>query len=859
MSRSSLLDLFESLARLGDGPAIASPTGYRTERWTYAQLAGAARSFARELERRGVDPGERVLLWGRNSPQWTAAFWGCILGGAVAVPMDTAATPEFSRRVARESGAKLAATDAALAENISNIPLLRLDTLLPRPAGRDELRSVSPPLSRDSLFEIVYTSGTTTDPRGVALTHGNILSVIEPLETEIEKYRRWERLVHPLGFVCLLPLSHVFGQLLAVFLPAILGATVVFPNTLGPAEIVRSIRAERASLLIAVPRLIQSLGDHLGREMESSGELTRFRAGYSAAAGEEFWRRLLRFRKIHSRFGWRFWAFISGGATLSAATEEFWTRLGFAVIQGYGLTETASLVTVNHPFRPSHGSIGKPLPGQEVKLAPDGEILVRAGAVSAGYWESGKLRPVAEEDGWYHTGDLGRTDENGRLYFTGRRKNIIVSSAGMNVHPEDLEAALRRQPEVRDAVVIALEEDGNAEPCAVLLLRRPAEGSGENVTAQTIIDRANSQLAEYQRIRKWSLWPAPDFPRTPTQKPMLPEIRRVVTSHIQREAGVEASGMGNIGTASTASIQPLESLIARLTHRPASALSDASHLELDLSLSSLDRVELLSELENRYQMELNESDFASARTLADVRRLLEAPPSARNEFHYPRWPQSLATVWLRAAAYRLLVWPAVEILARPRVLGREHLHGLQGPVLVICNHVTEKDAGLVFFALPAKIRRRLAIAMNGERLRDLRTPPAPGSLLLRTYRGIQYALLEALFNVFPLPQQAGARESFSFAGDLADRGNSILIFPEGRITGEGNLSPFRPGIGLLATRLRLPVVPVRIDGLYAVREANNLFAPAGDVTIRVGAPVRFSPDIDPQEVTRQLEMLLASL
>jgi long-chain acyl-CoA synthetase len=856
MNRSSLLGLFESLARLGDGPAIVSHAGYRKERRTYAQLAGAARSFVRELDVRGIAPGERVLLWGRNSPQWTAAFWGCILRGAVAVPMDAVATPEFARRVAHESGAKFAATDAALAKSLSGIPFLTLDTLLPVPAGRDKMPPASPPLSRDSLLEIVYTSGTTADPRGVALTHGNILSAIEPLEAEIEKYQRWERFVHPLGFVCLLPLSHVFGQLLAIFLPAILGATVVFPDSLGPAEIVRSIRTERASLLVAVPRLIQALGDHLEREMESSGELSRFRADYSAATGEKFWRRLLRFRKIHSRFGWKFWAFISGGAALAADTEEFWTRLGFAVIQGYGLTETASLVTVNHPFRLSRGSIGKPLPGQEVRLAPDGEILVRAGTVSAGYWESGKLRPLAEKDGWYQTGDLGRTGQDGILYFTGRQKNVIVTSAGMNVHPEDLEAALRQQPEVRDAVAIALEKDSNAEPCAVLLLRPSAEVSSGETTAHTIIDRVNSQLAEYQRIRKWFVWPAPDFPRTPTQKPALPEIRRVVTSHIQGEANTDPSAMG---TAGPASAQPLESLIARFTRRPASTLSDGSSLELDLRLNSLDRVELLSELENRYQVELNESDLASARTLADVRRLLDVPPSGRNEFHYPRWPQSLPIVWLRAAAYRLLVWPAVEILARPHVLGRENLRDVHGPVLIICNHITEKDAGFVFLALPAKIRRRLAIAMNGERLRDLRTPPKPASLLLRAYRGIQYVLLEALFNTFPMPQHSGARESFSFVGDLADRGNSILIFPEGHITQDGNLSPFRPGIGLVATRLCLSVVPVRIDGLYTLREANKLSAPAGAITIRVGAPVLFSPGIDPQEVAHQLEKLLASL
>src|SRR5262249_13297784 len=202
------------------------------------------------------------------------------------------------------------------------------------------------------------------------------------------------------------------------------------------------------------------------------------------------------FRDIHRQLGWKFWAFISGGASLDRDTELFWGRLGFAVIQGYGLTETTSLISLNHPFHLGKGSIGKVLSGREVKLADDGEILVRGEAVASGYWQDNGLRPVTGEAGWVRTGDSGGLHTSGNLYFKNRKTDVLVTPGGMNVYPEDLEAALRRQPEVRDCVLVGLDRGGNAEPCAVLLVRDP------NADIESIVRKANSTLAEYQHVRQ---------------------------------------------------------------------------------------------------------------------------------------------------------------------------------------------------------------------------------------------------------------------------------------------------------------------------------------------------------------------
>src|SRR5204862_2132205 len=312
-------------------------------------------------------------------------------------------------------------------------------------------------------LEIVFTSGATAEPKGVVITHVNVLANIEPLETEIQKYLKYERLVHPIRFLNLLPLSHVFGQFLGIFLAQLMGATVIFHDTLNPSEVIGAIRRQRVSVLVAVPRLLQSLKEKIERTLEEQGKLEDLRRRFETAKGKHFLTRWWIFRSVHRQLGWKFWAFISGGAALDSQTEEFWGRLGYAVIQGYGLTETTSIISVNHPFRLGKGSIGKVLAGREVKLSPENEILVRGGGVASGYWNGQQLQAVAGEEGWYRTGDLGELDPDGNLYFKGRKKDVIVTPAGMNVYPEDLEAALRRQPEVKDCVVLGLPRNGNAE------------------------------------------------------------------------------------------------------------------------------------------------------------------------------------------------------------------------------------------------------------------------------------------------------------------------------------------------------------------------------------------------------------
>ncbi len=403
-----------------------------------------------------------------------------------------------------------------------------------------------------------------------------------------------------------------------------------------------------------------------------------------------------------------------------------------------------------------------------------------------------------------------------------------------------------------------------------------------DLPVQRAVETANRSLAEFQRMRAWVTWPHADFPRTPTGKPRLAEI----------SAGVDRILHGSTAAPSSASPSGnLEQLLSRFA-RPTTT---SSSLEEQLNLSSLDRVELMSALEERYQVEFSETAFAEA-----VDRLLRAtaggvaalhrakqkevsapgkeqdgtgePVSSaqlvperatrRPEYVYPRWTQREPVRWLRLAVYYALVWPATQILGHPKIIGRENLRGVLGPVLVISNHITRRaDMGLILAALPARFRHRLATAMGGETLRRMRHPPREWFFAKRWTYVLGYWLVTALFNVFPLPQFSGFRESFRFAGESVDRGYSVLVFPEGETneSATGEMAKFQSGIGLLAENLQVPIVPVRLDGVWQMKRERRRLAQHGEITVRIGKPVTFASGMPPDEIALQLQSLVKNL
>jgi len=824
--------------------AFAHRRGLRVVRWSYQQIAKTAYQIARELEAREIGKGDRVLLCAADSPEWVATFFGCLLRGAIVVPLEVQSDLAFAAKVREQVGAKLAFCDPAtrrLADQ--NVPILLLEEINSL-VSRHASSAYSPKdIYQDDVVEIVFTSGTTAEPKGVLLTHRNLLANLIPIELRIKPYLKWERLVHPLGFLNLVPLSHVFGQLMGIFVPQLLGGKVSFQDSLNLSGIIETIRRERISVVVTVPRILEVLRDRIKREFETSEDLKQFGKAVQSAEGKHFLLRWWKFRDVHRIFGWKFWAFIAGGATLNAETEAFWQRLGFAVIQGYGMTETAGLISVNHPIKLGRGSIGRVMPGQQVKLGENGEILVRGDNVSPGYWRI-KAETTTENGGWFRTGDIGEMDQQANLHFKGRQRDVIVTSAGKNIYPEDIELVLNRQPEIKASVVIEIQSAHGPEPLAVMILR------DDHANPAAVIDRVNDSLAQHQQMKRWFVWSSGDFPRTATQK-----IRKQLVAEKVRAALVSEN--------SSTAINPSNSLVeivTRISKEQPWNLEPSATLGTDLKLDSLDRVELLSALEDRYQVEIDDAAFTEATTLAEVEKIVrEEQHQNADQYPYPRWQQRWPVSWMRIALLYLVVAPITCVMAWPKIHGRKNLRTLQGPTVFISNHVTMVDHALVLFALPWRFKTKIAIAQDGELLREWRHPPKELNPFVRLLYLLQYFSVVLFFNVFSMPKKSGFRRSFNFAGEMMDRGYSLMIFPEGERTKQVEMNPFRLGSGLLIKELDAQVVPMRIDGLWKLKQAKRHFARPGEVSVIVGESVHYSHGDEAEEIALDLARRVKAL
>ena len=515
MARRTLIDFFEDAASI---PAefLTYDDGYRTWSYRYAEVGAAARAFAARLDSEGIGRGHTVAIWAENRPEWIIAFWGCLLNGTILVPIDYRASAAFLSRVADIVDARVLLVGEAVDHGAieSARPIWSLVDLRSDRIERRTRVTPSPEITADDTAEIIFTSGATADPKGVVITHRNILANIVPIEREMAKYRKYMRPFLPIRFLNLLPLSHMFGQAMATFVPPMLPGLVLFTRSYAPEDIIRQIRSRRISVLVCVPKILEVLRDHVMRLHPETA---------SEPPHKMHWvRRWWYYRHVHRAFGLKFWAFVVGAAPLDPALETFWGRLGFVVVQGYGLTETAPIVTLNHPLRAAKGAVGKPIAGVELKIADDGEILVRGENVTRGYYNAPEETQSAFRDGWFHTGDVGEIDDKGQLHIRGRKKEMIVTPEGLNVFPEDVERAINAQPGVRDSAVIGAAQPGStAERVHAILVLEPS------ADVDTIVRGANVQLADHQKIRAAVAWPERELPRTEgTRKLKRRELRQ---------------------------------------------------------------------------------------------------------------------------------------------------------------------------------------------------------------------------------------------------------------------------------------------------------------------------------------------
>ena len=718
------------VSRYRDQPALLFKPGFRYRVWSYRELRDASAQVGSLLRERGVGKGDRVILWGPNVPHWVFAFFGCLRIGAILVPLDMRSTADFVRQVVSKTAPVLAFSSRATggAESL-DLPAIMFEDLerliyhLPAaPAAA---------LTGEDVAEIMFTSGTTGDAKGVLLTHGNLMANLHSVQQVIPGDASFRML-------SLLPLSHMFEQMGSLFTGLGCGASITFVTSRQPAVLVKTMQERRINMMLLVPQALDLFMKGIEREVASRGKQHAWELLMKLARRLPVALRRILFRQVHARFGGHLRIVVSGGAALDQTLGEKWHLLGVSVLQGYGATEASPVISCHSLSAARFDSVGRPVPGVEVRISDGGEIQVRGPNITQGYWQAPEQTAAAFDGDWYKTGDIGFIDDAGHLHIRGRVKEMIVLANGQNVFPEDIEAVLHRNSAVTDATVVGLKQGQDTRVHAVFLLEEPER-------AAEIVAEANRELAEHQQVRGFTVWPEADFPRTHTLK-----VKKTVLVDALGAGLPSATPAAGARTPAAASGDPKERLV-----RLVSEVSGIAQEQVlpehtvggDLDLDSLKRVEMLSIIEQELGVYIDESLVGSQTTFAELQALLDSHVQAKAALPpFYTWPLSVWFSLLRKLLHKTVVFPLFSIRYRVRASGLEHLPDSPGgPLLFAANHNAVRGDSMVLAKVtPPEWRRHLSFAAAAEITFDKRLT------------GIFAALIA---NAFPLSRENAIRAS----------------------------------------------------------------------------------------------------
>jgi long-chain acyl-CoA synthetase len=831
----TLVELVAQGARRFDTrPALIIRPSFRTRTWRYRDLATVVPRVARVLADAGLDEGGRAIIWAVNRPEWGIALLAVAYRGGVAIPLDVRHTVDFGRKIATQTQPTIviASRQTEASARQLGLPIVWLETLPDLARRADPLPPA--PVDRDTLAEIVFTSGTTGEPKGAMLTHGNLMASATSM-TKVLPFGETDRLLS------VLPLSHLYEQVLGFIGPLIKGASIVYPVSRQPAVLIRTFRDYRVSILLIVPQGLRLLDAAIERKVDQGGQRSRFELLHRLAARSPRRIRRLLFRPVLAEFGGRLHTIGVGASALEVEIANKWQNMGVQILQGYGATEMGPVVSFTRPERNIVGTVGEPIPGVEVRIADDGEILARGPGRFAGYWQNPEATAAAiDADGWYHTGDLGAFTPEGMLTFRGRKKDMLALPDGQKVYHEDVEAILREDERLRDATVVGWPLGPGLRVHAVLLTDDPA-------SAEDVVQAANARLAPHQQIRGATVWPDPDLPRTHTLKVRKPDV-------LARLAELDQPGTAQLPAAASkvdhktadAPVDPIIGIVASVAGLDPAAVSRTARLSSDLDLDSLRRVELLGVIEEELGIFVNDDALEPDATVHDLVALVEAARGSKRGHGSWRWPLSPAVRALGLSFQVLLMYPFISLFYRVRTTGLERLAHVEGPVLFTPNHCLHLDNAIILSRLPLGVRWKLSVAAAADTIYDNK---------------VQGVLASVIANAFPLQREGGVRKSLEMLGERLDKGYNVLIYPEGRLTVGGPLQPFKPGAGLIAVEGATPIVPVkvRINEMSIIDRRRFPSRIRGDVEFVVGDPIWFDADMDHAAATTRLEAAVAGL
>ncbi len=808
---SSLASIITARAtRAPDAPAVIEygPDG-RQALWTHGDIHSAACAFARRLlTELNIAPGSRVVISAPNSGRWIAACLGTHLAGMTAVPMDTEYSDDDRANIISfvEPALVICATD--IRDKFSSaIPLLELESI----SNNIEGEYFEPlPLPEGQPFSIVFTSGSTDTPKGVMLSEENFLHNVNMLRT-------WGKLISPADrLLNLLPLHHVYAFTTTFLLPLSVGCCVVLPASLKPADISLAAQNERITMMAVVPQVITSLHNRVMQEVKAKSLPAQAAFRLMLALGSVGITRGWRpgkwlFGRLHKRFG-RLRFFACGGAKLDATIHRTVAALGFRVVEAYGLSETAPILTFNNPLRPVFGSVGKAVPGVELKLADSGggikdrEVLARGPNVMAGYWRLPEATANSFTDGWFRTGDLGRMDSEGNLFLTGRCKEVLVMPSGKNVYPDELEKIYEQSDLVEEACLCLTTQGGHEHltavvvPCRETIRRRRISAINDEIKFE--LENIGVNLPSYQRVTKIVLTSNP-LPRTRLGKLQRFKVLTRLEQELEAKAGSRTEAGGD----------PADPLLAfahgqlKLEKVP----TGRENLETDLGLDSLNKLDFIAAAEEAFNISLSDEDAASLVTLDDFRQFIQSDQPTGNAA-----PSTVkipleelvdlgsgrfwnAVRWWARIKLRFVLWA----LFRARVTGIENLPA-RGAFLLAPNHASYIDGLVMHGMLPGPLSRRLFSVATAE--------------IFDRWPFHQISFRGRIIKTGTLGTSA---RSLRHAARLLGEGYPVCVFPEGKRSFDGRVDVPRTGLGVLAAQSGAPVVPVYIDGTNALLSRSN--------------------------------------
>ena len=855
------------------------------ESTTFGEMIDQVRSIAWRLAEEGVGFGDRVALMGENHPHWAMIYLGILYRGAVVVPLDPTGAVETLAVFVRNSGARLAFVDRSSLDRFREvegrvgreIPVVTFGAgegvaaasgsgsyeewaVTTRPPGFDE---AAPPATNADTAIMIYTSGTTGLPKAVPLTHGNIVAETGAVE---EAMGFSEREV----ILSLLPLFHAYSQIVNLWIATLVGATTIYITELSSDQILRGLREGEVTALTGVPRLWylfhKKVFDNIRAQAKPVRWLFGLMLGLNGLLRDSFGINAGRvlFRRVHEAFGGRMRLACSAGSSFDASVARDYHKLGFTVLQAYGLTETSGAATATRFEDNRVGSVGKPLGGVEIRIdEPNadgiGEVLIRGPIVMPGYHENPEANALAfTPDGWFRSGDLGRFDRDGHLYITGRKKEIIVLPSGKNVYPEEVEGQYLKSPLVSEVCVMGVRDAqsrfAGAEKLIAVVVPDAEYLKSHQITnarheIKFHLDSLGRELPEYQRVREYVVRTEP-LPRTPTRKIRRFELQRQVeaegaVAQTRRDLSQFVLSADDRQLMATVAGRAVTRIVA--THaEPGVEIHPAMSLELDLGLDSLARAECVVGLEQSLGIAFQAEETGSVLLVRDLveltaRTLAGKGSVARGESGEDGggldWGEILArstadssdlqAVLTRSATMRLVsyliqrpIYWLARIFLRLEVEGREELLKLKAPFLICPNHQSYLDSFLVCSTYPRHI---LDLTFHvGARM---------------YFSNRLTAWLATSINVVPVDANVNLLRAMR-AGAAGLRAGKILnIYPEGHRTFDGNLHDFKPGAAILATELNLPIVPVAIDGAWRVLPRDSKRLRLAKVRIRFGKPV----------------------